>query len=149
MNVESMIKDERLNLNYIKQGDRVVTEHKLQAVDLSPYLGEWENCNGVSKAIAKAILSEKEGTLYFQAFGVGEGELIDWGEVPVEVFTGAPDDIIALGFVTSYEFPDMQVTVCSNVKRGILVLQVYTTFLDGSQRQNYFTREFYANTSDF
>ena len=131
-------------LQYHKAVDLVTREGGLTAPDLSTYTGEWENTNAHSQGLASATLTGRDGTLYLSLTGVGADGPIDWGEAPVEVFSSAPDAAVASGFMTSYTFPEMDIRICSLIKLEVMVLQIYTTFTDGSPRQNYFTREFYV-----
>ena len=53
-------------------------------------------------------------------------------------------DGTALAFTTEFKWGEIDMDISANVKLGVLVIQTYTKFNDGSNRHNYYTREFYG-----
>ncbi|MCB9232394.1 MAG: hypothetical protein H6581_12065 [Bacteroidia bacterium] len=115
-----------------------------QKVDLKPFLGTWKNTKPGSGQIPKIIMRETEGELYMHAWGACTPQLCDWGQARCEVFTDGPGSPLANAFLARFTFEQMDVEISSNVKLGVLVVQTYTRFKDGSARHNYYTREFYG-----
>jgi hypothetical protein len=113
-------------------------------VDLSPFLGSWKNTKPNSGQLPKIIMKETDGGLVMHAFGARQPDLFDWGEAKCEVFTDGVDSPTANAFIASFSFDFADVEISSNVKLGVLVVQAYTRFRDGSDRHNYYTREFYG-----
>lgn len=131
-------------LEYTKTDDLKTVADFTGKVDLSPFVGTWTNTKLGSGQLPKVIMTESAGELFMQGFGARETELQDWGKVPCTVFTDAVDSDLANAFMARYEFESMDVEISSNVKLGVLVVQTYTRFKDGSDRYNYYAREFYA-----
>ena len=135
-------------LKYTKNDDLVSSEHSDESFDLSPFLGSWTNTKEGSGQLPLVELRGENGVLYFRAYGAGKEGLIDWGESECEVYAENTYDGTAIAFLTSFSFDDMEVKISSNVKLGVLVIQTYTIFNDGSNRLNYYAREFYGPTQD-
>ncbi len=130
-------------LTHTKTDDLIPVKEQDLKVDLSTFVGSWKNTKEDSGQIVKAELSSRDQQLILQAYGACEPDLCDWGTTECTVFTDAVNSPTAIAFFAKYEFNDITVEISSNVKLGVLVIQTYTTFNDGSGRQNYYTREFY------
>ena len=113
------------------------------AVNVVGLLGEWKNVNVDVDFVSRLnVGTSGQGRLSLQLFDAttARGETI--GEFEAAAFT-APDSSQAVGFYAKVELAEMKTTIAANAKLGILVLQSYTEFNDGSGRQNVLTREFY------
>jgi hypothetical protein len=90
-------------------------------------------------------VTERDGTLFVRLYGSAD-ELVDWGaaEAVPHVFTGTNE---VGGFHARYAFGDTLVEIAANVKMGILVIQTYTSFHDGSGRLSQFSREFFYRST--
>ena len=110
--------------------------------DLSPLLGTWLNTNPVTDHICRMVILERGGRLIIHAYGADLPEPIDWGEIEATPYTSGKS-LEAGGFHAAYDFGEIETHLASNQKLGILVIQSYTSFKDGSGRQSYFTREFF------
>ena len=110
--------------------------------DVSPLIGTWKNCNTETDHIAKLVVSLRDSVIRVQVFGAYSPEPVDWGEVKAAPFVSS-GKLVAEGFHTHYDFGPIQTLLAANQKQGILVIQSYTTFKDGSGRLNSFAREFF------
>jgi hypothetical protein len=113
------------------------------AADLSPALGEWFNCNQATGEIISLSLGRRADGLVLHAFGAGEPSPIDWGETPAEPHVSGLRSREVSGFNARYDFGFMTTEIAANIKYGVLVIQSYNAFKDGSGRPAYFTREFF------
>ncbi len=111
--------------------------------DLSPLLGAWTNTNPRTRHIVKLVLREADGRFTVQAFGASGEAPCDWGEIAAEPFVTGVSEREGIGFHTQYDFGFMETKMVSNHSKGILVIQTYNSFKDGSGRANYFSREFF------
>jgi len=110
---------------------------------LDRLLGTWINTNPATDHICKLVVrSGEDGRFYVRLFGAGATAPVDWGEIGGRpVVTGETWE--GVGFHASYDFDDVQVLIVSNYAKGVLVIQSYSRFCDGSGRPDYFTREFF------
>ena len=111
--------------------------------DLSPLLGTWHNTDAATGHIARLTLRRNGERVTVQAYGADDSAVIDWGEVDVEAFVTGVTRQEGVGFCTVYDFGFMETKMVSNHSKGILVIQTYNSFKDGSGRANYFSREFF------
>jgi hypothetical protein len=111
-------------------------------LDLSSLLGAWKNTKPGTDYIERLIVSEREGAVRVRAFGAFSPEPIDWGETVATPFV-AGGTLEAAGFHAHFDFGEIETFLAANQKLGILVIQSYTSFKDGSGRANHFAREFF------
>src|SRR5262249_36810108 len=116
--------------------------------DLGPTLGTWFNCDQRTGEIRSLTLVERDGGLVLRAFGAGDSGTIDWGETPATPYVSSLTSRAVNGFEAHYDFAFAETHVAANIKYGVLVIQSYTRFLDGSGRPSYFTREFFHQELD-
>ena len=105
-------------------------------MDLAPLVGTWVNFDKTSRGIARVELSDRDGGLAVRVFGVE-----DWGEVPAHPFTDGAGLHAAVAFNAFYELGEMRTTLACYLNKRLLVVDAYTTFLDGSGRSPYFARD--------
>jgi len=136
------------DLSFTKTDDLQGRDGTFESMDLSSFTGAWTNTKEGSGQLPKVELRALNGELFFRAFGAGENELIDYGEAKCDVFAENTYKGIAMAFITGFQFNDIDVEISANVKLGVLVIQTYTKFRDGSNRLNYYAREFYGPDQD-
>jgi hypothetical protein len=136
------------------------SEHLSPALDLTPFVGVWQNTNPASAGIARVHMARRGDTLVARVFGTGMPEQpparsaraapadIDWGEATATAFAEGPDRREAATFAASYQFGFMEVHLHAWVKLGVLVIAKFDRFLDDSGRSNRFSREFFYRASD-
>ena len=134
------------NLKYTKIDDLKGIDEITQDLDLSPFVGSWDNTKKDSGQLPYVELREENGILYLKAFGAYDSGLLEWGEVKCDVFTENTYNGTAMAFITRYTFDGIDVEFTANVKLGVLVIQTYTKFNDESNRLNYYVREFFGPT---
>lgn len=110
--------------------------------DLAPLLGTWSNTNPQTDYITKIIVTERNGVLLIRAYGSSSPEPADWGEAEANAYV-AGGTTKAAGFHARYDFGALRTELAANEKLGILVIQSYTSFDDGSGRLGHFAREFF------
>lgn len=112
-------------------------------VNPSPLTGTWFSTDKKTRGISKLILSADGGVLKVHAFGACEPADCDWGEVEGAAFSSGVGSAEAMAFMAVFDFGFMETHLAVYLKGGILVLDSFNTFKDGSGRSNYFSREFY------
>jgi len=111
--------------------------------DLSPALGTWFNCNLGTGEILSLSLTEGNDGLILRAYGAGDTSPHDWGESAALPHVSSIGSREVSGFTARYDFGFMETQIAANLKYGVLVIQSYNTFRDGSGRPAYFSREFF------
>jgi hypothetical protein len=111
--------------------------------DLSPALGTWLNCNLNTGEIVSLTLEEGDDGLILRAFGAADPSQRDWGGTAAVPHVSSLGSREVSGFTARYDFGFMETQIAANLKYGVLVIQSYNTFRDGSGRPDYFVREFF------
>jgi hypothetical protein len=110
---------------------------------LDPLLGDWYATDLAADGLVRLVLAAAGGRLTIRAFGAGDPEPQDWGEVPAEAFGATVTASTAMAFSAVYRFDFLTVVLAAYGKQGILVVDTFNTFTDASGRSNYFSREFF------
>jgi hypothetical protein len=113
------------------------------AIDVSPLVGTWWSTDKATGGVLKMELAERAGGLVVHAYGACSPEPCDWGERPAIAYAAAVDSRDAMAFSARFDFGFLETLLAAYMKGGILVLDTFNTFRDGSGRASYFTREFY------
>ena len=106
-------------------------------------LGTWHATDLDADGLVRLVLGTANGQLTIRAFGAGEPDPQDWGEVPAEAFGASVTASTAMAFSAVYRFDFVTVVLAAYGKQGILVVDTFNTFTDSSGRSNYFSREFF------
>ena len=134
-----------MNVSFSRRDDLLMEDYPKVGSPVENFLGRWHNTNPATGQIVELEITQVNDTFYLQAYGAGKsvGEKIDWGKVECEIFSSNIHSRIVEGLTANYDMEYMNTRIASNLKYGILVIQTYNTFRDGSERSNYFTREFF------
>ncbi len=132
------------NLAYSKKDDIISEFYHEWGTNMETLLGEWKNVNPKTGQISRVEILSKEGDTFLHCHGkVDDGEQ-DWGETPCELFSDNVGSPTIEGFMASYNLGFVQIEIVGNIKYGVMVVQSYNTFKDGSNRNNYIAREFFC-----
>ena len=111
-------------------------------LEIAALLGDWVNTSSETKYFNRVALRNQDGALLFRGYGSSDDNPIDWGDVIAQPYAGGTSTM-AGGFVAQYEKNGIHTHLVSNQKLGILVIQSYTCYRDGSGRAPHFAREFF------
>lgn len=111
-------------------------------------VGTWINSNLDTNSIARVNISDANGKLQLQVFGMGPDGLIDWGTAPAQVFADGPSSHAGVGFTCSFDFGFAEARLQAMIMKGLLVLAQFHLFKDDSGRADYFLREYFAVSHD-
>lgn len=118
-------------------------------IDASAVVGTWTAADRASDGVVRLDLAAgDDGGLRVRVWGAGEAAAADaaprdWGEVAADLYTTSIDGGPAAGFTARYDFGFLDTLLTAYFKGGLLVLDTFNSFRDGSGRAPYFTREFY------
>jgi hypothetical protein len=112
-------------------------------LDLEPIVGTWHATDQHTPGVTRLELTGTDGVLVISARGADEPQPRDWGEAEATSYGADPGSDKAMAFTAEYEFGFLTILLAAYAKQGILVLDTFTSFRDGSGRSDYFTREFF------
>jgi hypothetical protein len=110
---------------------------------LADVVGCWFNTNPTTGEIARLTISERQAGLLLNIEGAGPPECIGWPEIHAIPYVASLDSAEVTGFEAHCDLGFMETHLAANIKHGVLVVQSYNRFKDGSGRGAYFTREFF------
>lgn len=117
---------------------------RAQEFETSSMVRSWANTNPSTQGISRVKIRSVEGQLRISVEGAAQGAPCHWGEVAIEaVYAENASSHRGMAFVARYRFGFLETLLEGNVNAGLLVLAAFHTFLDGSRRSNYFSREFF------
>lgn len=112
-------------------------------VDPEPMFGTWHNTDKNTAGIVRMVLGESGEGFTVHAWAAGDPDLYDWGEAQATAHAANTGSSEGMAFSAVYNFGFVETILAAYTKSGILVLDTFNTFKDGSGRSNYFTREFF------
>lgn len=135
------------SVEYVKAEDGIEfcdKRHNGHALQMESLPGIWLNTNSETGGIVKIEIALRGSRLVVHAFGAGVPGPSDWGETEADnIFSNNISSHTAAGFTAHYDFDFSQVCLEANWNQGLLVLASFTRFKDGSNRSNYFSRDFF------
>jgi len=139
---------QKTDLKHSKIGDLVSEYYHEWGSEIDAFLGNWVNVNVKTGQIARLELTFKDDNMWLHGFGkLEEGEM-DWGQSLCNTFSSNVGSPEIEGFVCDFEFEFVTIHIAGNMKYGVMVIQSYNTFIDGSDRNNYFCREFFVRKTN-
>ncbi|HEX5082506.1 MAG TPA: hypothetical protein VFY40_10700 [Blastocatellia bacterium] len=129
--------------------DRVITKSESAETDLSKMVGVWVNSNPETTGVARMVITQAGPRLSLRIYAIGPEGLVDWGSVDADVFTATPSSHGAVGFTCVYDFGFVETILQVMLVKGLIVLSQIHRFKDGSNRADYFVREFLAYEPDW
>ena len=135
---------QKSNLAFSKKDDITSEFYHKWGTNMESLCGEWTNVNPKTGQISRIKVILKEDTSCIHCFGkLEEGEQ-DWGETTCQLFSDNVTSPVIEGFIGKYDLGFIDIKVVGNIKYGVMVIQSYNTFKDGSDRNNYIAREFFC-----
>jgi len=132
------------NLQFTKKDDIAAEFYHEWGIETDALQGKWKNVNLLTGQISRFSIKILDDKLLLNCFGKVENGEMDWGLVTGELFSSKVISKEIEGFVANYDFGFMETRVVGNVKYGVITIQSYNTFKDGSSRNNYISREFFV-----
>ena len=125
--------------------DRVETNAATAGpIDSSALPGTWVNSNPDTTGIARMVMTESNGNLSLQVYGIGPDGLVDWGSTSVNVLTSTALSPVGAGFTCLFDFGFAETQLQGMIMKGLLVLAEIHRFKDDSNRVSFFVREYFA-----
>jgi hypothetical protein len=117
-------------------------------LDVSPLCGNWVNTDHSSAAgMLGLTVTEDNGSLWVRGLGMAKPVAYDWPRVRAGSYASNPTSGEAWSFLAEYDFGFMRTVISAYCKLGILITTTYNLFSDGSERTDYWTREFFHRRS--
>lgn len=113
-------------------------------VQISALCGEWSNTDrsGACGMSGLGLLTQ-DGGLWLRGLGMARPAAYAWHQVRAAAYTPAATASHAWSFLADYDFGFLRTIISAYLKMEMLIATTYNMFSDGSQRADYWTREFF------
>ncbi len=112
-------------------------------IDPSPLLGTWRIFKPGGSGLTSVEVFEEAGAVKVRAHGSGDGEAPDWGLAPARVFSDDVGGSEAWAFRAEYELGFQRVGLYGYLNRGLLAIDIATSFAESDPRRDYYSRTFF------
>jgi hypothetical protein len=125
--------------------DATLADRSALTLGLDNLLGRWVNTNGETRGVAEFTIEHDGPRFTVRARGVGDGDAVHWPETEAVALANVGEEggQRTIILVATFAFGFMRTETQIRVNKGVLVLVFFNTFLDGSGRSDYVTREFF------
>jgi hypothetical protein len=125
--------------------DPALRDPSARGLNADKLAGRWLNTNRETRGIAEIVIERDGEGFGVSAAGVGEAGPIEWPRVRADVLANLEEEAgqRAVALAAVFDFGFMRAETYLRVNKGVLVIVLFNTFLDGSGRSDYVTREFY------
>jgi hypothetical protein len=117
------------------------------AANLNPdkLLGRWLNTNWETRGIAECTVACDGADISVDIIGVGEDGPIHWPTARATRLANLEEEAgqRTMAIAATFDFGFMRVDTHIRINKGVFVIVLFATFLDGSGRANYLNREFF------
>jgi hypothetical protein len=113
--------------------------------NLDKLVGRWLNTNRDTRGIAECTIERKGDQINVRITGAGEDGPIAWPVVAAHSLANLEEEAGQRtgALMATFEFGFMRAETHIRINKGVLVIVLFATFLDGSGRSNYLNREFF------
>ena len=108
-------------------------------------LGRWLNTNYETRGIAECTVARNGDDITVSIVGVGEDGPIQWPPVRATRLANVEEEAgqRTMALLATFDLGFMRAETHMRINKGVFVIVLFATFLDGSGRANYLNREFF------
>ncbi len=122
-----------------------LSDPSVKTLNADKLTGRWANTNRETRGIAEITVEQDGDDFNVTVVGVGDGEPVLWPVVKANALANLEEEAgqRALALEATFEFGFARAETYIRVNKGVLVIVLFNTFLDGSGRSSYVNREFF------
>jgi hypothetical protein len=125
--------------------DTALTDTATKALNADRLTGRWANTNRDTRGIAEITVEQEGERFRVRVVGVGEDGPLEWPSAEARAFANLEEEAgqRAVALAADFDLGFMRAETYFRVNKGVLVIVLFNTFLDGSGRAAYVNREFF------
>jgi hypothetical protein len=125
--------------------DPALTDPAARTLNADKLTGRWANTNRDTRGIAEITIEQAGGRFRIGIVGVGAGGPVEWPKAEAKAFANLEEEAgqRAVALAADFDLGFMKAETYFRVNKGVLVIVLFNTFLDGSGRSSYVNREFF------
>jgi hypothetical protein len=122
-----------------------LTDPAARTLNADKLTGRWRNTNAQTRGVAGITIEQDGERFRVSVAGVGADGLVHWPQAGARALANLEEEAgqRALALAATFEFGFMRAETYLRVNKGVLVIVLFATFLDGSGRSDYVNREFF------
>ena len=128
-----------------KQSSHLNPELREATGNIEKLFGRWLNTNRETRGIAECMVAQGGDQIKVSIVGVGDDGPIAWPTVTAHSLANLEEEAGQRtgALMATIDFGFMRAETHMRINKGVFVIVLFATFLDGSGRSNYLTREFF------
>jgi hypothetical protein len=125
--------------------DPALTDPSTRTLKTDRLTGRWVNTNPDTPGIVECVIKQDGDVFTVDIFGAGHDGLIHWPTCRTEPLANLEEEAGQRTFAlsASFDFGFMTAETYIRVNKGVLVIVLFASFRDGSNRSDYVNREFF------
>lgn len=125
--------------------DPALTDPATRKLSADKLIGRWVNTDPDTRGIASIVIERNDEHFSVGVRGVGADGLIDWPTTTATALANLEEEAgqRAVSLAADFDLPFMRAETYLRVNKGVLVIVLFVTFHDDSERSNYLNREFF------
>ncbi|MFN2533449.1 MAG: hypothetical protein ABR555_19375 [Pyrinomonadaceae bacterium] len=134
-----------LEFNQSRDLDDALIDSDVQNMNADKLIGRWMNTDRNTRGLREITIEQTGAEFGVRAAGVGTDGLIDWVAKRVTPLANLEEEAgqRSITLAADFDFGFMNAETYLRINKGVLVIVLFNTFKDQSQRTNYVTREFF------
>jgi hypothetical protein len=125
--------------------DPALTDPAARTLNAERLTGRWANTNRDTRGIAEITIEQEGERFRIGVVGVGADGPVEWPKAEAKAFANLEEEAgqRAVALAADFDLGFMKAETYFRVNKGVLVIVLFNTFLDGSGRSSYVNREFF------
>ena len=126
-----------------------LTEPGAATTNAEKLLGRWHNTNHETRGIAECTVARDGDGISVSIVGVGEDGPLRWPTAKATPLANLEEEAgqRTMALLATFDLGYMRAETHMRINKGVFVIVLFATFLDGSGRANYLNREFFYRQS--
>lgn len=114
-------------------------------INADKFLGRWLNTNHETRGLSECTVAQDGDGITVSIAGVGEDGPIKWPTARATMLANLEEEAgqRTMALLATFDHGFMRAETHMRVNKGVFVIVLFVTFLDGSGRANYVNREFF------
>lgn len=128
--------------------DPALTDPATRTLKTDKLIGRWVNTNPDTQGITECVVKQDGELFTIDVFGAGPDGPIRWPTCRTKGLANLEEEAGQQAFALSatFDFGFMTADTYIRVNKGVLVIVLFASFRDGSNRSDYVNREFFYRT---
>jgi hypothetical protein len=116
---------------------------KVLPTGVAPLVGTWLNLDPATRGLVKVVIAAHRPAITVHLFGACVPTPCDWGVVPAHTYAPDVASKTSIAFTANYKFDFKETIVTGYLEDGLLMVELFNHFTDGSDRTDYYWKGYF------